>query len=42
VSVKGTLDYAYTVNGIVLNLPPFPGTVSRSEQGIQWAVRQPD
>jgi hypothetical protein len=36
VGVKGTLDYAYTVDGEVLNLPPFPGTVSRSEQGIQW------
>jgi len=36
VSVKGTLDYAYTVGGKVLNLPPFPGTVSRHEQGIQW------
>ncbi len=36
VSVKGTLDYAYTVDGKVLNLPPFPGTVSRHEQGIQW------
>jgi hypothetical protein len=36
VSVKGTLDYAYTVGGKVLNLPPFPGTVSRYEQGIQW------
>lgn len=36
VSVKGTLDYAYTVDGKVLNLPPFPGTVSRYEQGIQW------
>jgi hypothetical protein len=36
VSVKGTLDYAYTVNGMVFNLPPFPGTVSRHEQGIQW------
>jgi hypothetical protein len=36
VGVKGTLDYAYTVDGEILNLPPFPGTVSRSEQGIQW------
>ncbi len=35
-SVKGTLDYAYTVGGKVLNLPPFPGTVSRYEKGIQW------
>jgi hypothetical protein len=24
------------VDGKVLNLPPFPGTVSRHEQGIQW------
>jgi hypothetical protein len=36
VGVKGTLDYAYTVDEKILNLPPFPGTVSRSEQGIQW------
>lgn len=36
VSVKGTLDYAYTVDGKVLNLPPFPGTVRRHEQGIRW------
>jgi hypothetical protein len=36
VSVKGTLDYMYTVDGTVLNLPPFPGTASRYEQGIQW------
>jgi hypothetical protein len=36
VSVKGTLDYAYTVDGKILNLPPFPGTVSRYDQGIQW------
>jgi hypothetical protein len=35
VSIKGTIDYAYTVGGEVLNLPPFPGTVSRYEQGIQ-------
>jgi hypothetical protein len=26
----------YTVDGKVLNLPPFPGTVNRYEQGIQW------
>jgi hypothetical protein len=34
--LKSTLDYAYTVGGKVLNLPPFPGTVSRYEQGVQW------
>ncbi len=36
VRAKGTLDYMYMVDGTVLNLPPFPGTVSRYEQGIQW------
>jgi hypothetical protein len=35
-SIKGTLDYMYTVGGKVLNLPPFLGTVSRYEKGIQW------